>query len=56
MDQMQQMYREAFERGERDFERGLKRSDNPFKTDNATYMAREWLAGYNNASDAYKAL
>ena len=54
-DQVKEMYREAFDRGERDYERGLKRCESPFKTDNATYQNERWLAGYDNAAEYDKA-
>lgn len=45
----QDLYREANERGMRDFDRGVELADNPFKEDKATEQAARWREGWLNA-------
>lgn len=46
------MYREATERGMRDYERGVPRNHNPHKADKATDCAKRWYEGWDNSYEA----
>lgn len=43
--------REANLRGQRDYERGVPRSQNPFKDDHATEQAQHWYEGWDSMYD-----
>lgn len=45
------LYREATERGMRDFERGVPRDANPFEPDYATEQPERWREGWDNAQE-----
>lgn len=50
-DSIKEYEREAYERGQADFYRGLQLDQNPYSNDRATHASSEWECGWRNEKE-----